>query len=186
MSKNNKSGYDLRARGILALVGMGDVNALKYQLNLGAGAQLDLDAYAFALAGIEDPEGQKILESMKDHEHKQVRDAVKNAFLQLEKWNREKAQGSNSTSSDGDTYVDRHIASQGHLIHKIKAKDSTDRWAYYFVLVQPNLEQIFLQSLESKQSIDLEEYGEIIASCYGESPDEKTKIFLKEKYGFDV
>jgi hypothetical protein len=34
--------------------------------------------------------------------------------------------------------------------------------------------------------MDLEDYGEVIASCYGETPDEKTRAFLKEKYGFDV
>ncbi|HAX86761.1 MAG TPA: hypothetical protein DCY91_10985 [Cyanobacteria bacterium UBA11370] len=186
MAKKNISGYDLHARCLLALVGMGDVNALRDQLNLGKGEQIDLDAYAYTLAGVENLEGKKILENMKEHENNQVRDAVNHALLQLEQWEQEKNQGNSTTSSDGDTYLNRHIASRGHLIHKLKAKDSTGRWAYYFVLIHPSAEQRFLQALNSTESIDLEDYGEVVASCYGESPDEKTRAFLKERYGFDV
>jgi HEAT repeat protein len=186
MLKNSKSVYDLRSHALLALVGMGDVNALKYQLNLGEGEQIDLDAYAYALAGVENFEGQKMLENMKNHENKQVRDAITHALSQLKQWNQSKAQRSSSTPSDSDTYVDRHIARRGHLIHKLKAKDSTGRWAYYFVLIQPNLEQKFMQALESTETLDLEDYGKVVASCYGESPNETIKASLKEKYGFDV
>ena len=32
----------------------------------------------------------------------------------------------------------------------------------------------------------LEDYGKVIASCYGEEPNEETKKLLKDKYGFDV
>jgi hypothetical protein len=34
--------------------------------------------------------------------------------------------------------------------------------------------------------IDLETYGKVIASCYGEEPTQEVKDFLKEKYGFIV
>ena len=34
--------------------------------------------------------------------------------------------------------------------------------------------------------IDLEDFGRVIASNYGEQPTETTRTFLKEKYGFDV
>lgn len=84
------------------------------------------------------------------------------------------------------TFVDQIIAKKGHLIHKLKAKDTTGRWAYYFVLVEAPREQAFLKSIEGDGIIDLEDYGKVIASCYGEEPNQEIKDFLKEKYGFDV
>ncbi len=84
------------------------------------------------------------------------------------------------------SFVDKIIAKKGHLIHKLKAKDSTGRWAYYFVLVEPMQEKAFLSALESNQSIDLEEFGKVVASNYGEEPSEEVRTMLKDKYGFDV
>ncbi len=84
------------------------------------------------------------------------------------------------------SFVDKIVAKKGHLIHKLKAKDSTGRWAYYFVLVEPPKEQAFLSALESDQSIDLEEYGKVIASNYGEEPSDEVRQMLKDKYGFEV
>lgn len=84
------------------------------------------------------------------------------------------------------TFVDQIIAKKGHLIHKLKAKDTTGRWAYYFVLVEAPREQAFLKSIEGDGIIDLEDYGKVIASCYGEEPSQEIKDFLKDKYGFDV
>ena len=84
------------------------------------------------------------------------------------------------------SFVDKLIAQKGHLVHKLKAKDSTGRWAYYFVLVEQAREQAFMDALKSQESIDLEDFGKVIASCYGEEPNEQVKQLLKEKYGFDV
>lgn len=84
------------------------------------------------------------------------------------------------------SYTDKLIARSGHLVHKLKAKDTTGRWAYYFVLVQPAKEPFFLKAIEGDGTIDLEDYGRVIASCYGEEPTQEVKDFLKEKYGFDV
>ena len=84
------------------------------------------------------------------------------------------------------TFVDQIIAKKGHLIHKLKAKDTTGRWAYYFVLVEPPREQAFLKAIEGDGTIDLEDFGKVIASCYGETPNDEIKQYLKEKYGFDV
>ena len=81
---------------------------------------------------------------------------------------------------------DDYIAKRGHLIHKLKAKDTTKRWAYYFVLVLPPDEQAFLKAIEGDGTIDLENYGKLIASCYGEEPNAEVKAFLREKYGFQV
>ena len=71
-------------------------------------------------------------------------------------------------------------------MHKVKAKDSTKRWAYYFILVDCENERRFLNALKFDETIDLEEYGIILASCYGETPNEAVKQFLKEKYNFSV
>lgn len=80
-----------------------------------------------------------------------------------------------------------YIAKRGHLVHKLKARDSTGRWAYYFILVEEELEQAFIKSIElGHEIVDLENYGKVIASCYGEKPSEAIKKMLKEKYGFDV
>ncbi len=84
------------------------------------------------------------------------------------------------------SFVDKLIAKKGHLIHKLKAKDSTGRWAYYFVLVEPPREQAFLDALDSNESIDLEDFGKVIASNYGEEPNGDVKKMLKDKYGFEV
>jgi hypothetical protein len=80
----------------------------------------------------------------------------------------------------------RKISSMGHLIHKIKAKDATGRWAYYFVLVMPERERVFLDVIKDGRNIDLEDYGKVIASCYGETPSQEIKNYLKHTYGFDV
>lgn len=84
------------------------------------------------------------------------------------------------------TPEERRIARNGHLIHKLKAKDSTGRWAYYFVLVSPDMEGAFLGALKSDETIDLENYGKVVASCYGEHPNQDIKDMLFEKFGFDV
>ncbi|GAB6139806.1 hypothetical protein JCM14076_05350 [Methylosoma difficile] len=81
---------------------------------------------------------------------------------------------------------DGYIAKRGNLIHKLKAKDTTGRWAYYFVLVMVNMEQEFLKAIEGDGTLDLEDYGRVVASCYGEKPSDEIKLYLKDKFGFDV
>ncbi len=84
------------------------------------------------------------------------------------------------------SFADQEIARQGRHVHKLKAKDTTGRWAYYFVLVKPHRERHFLQSIEGDGIIDLADYGTVIASCYGEEPTQEIKDYLREKYGFEV
>lgn len=81
-------------------------------------------------------------------------------------------------------YECRAISSLGHHVHKLKAKDTTGRWAYYFILVPPHREPVFLKAIEGNGTIDMEKYGMVIASSYGETPSEAVKNFLQEKYGF--
>lgn len=73
-----------------------------------------------------------------------------------------------------------------HLIHKLKAKDTTGRWAYYFVLVDPPREKDFLRAIAGDGTIDVEDYGKVVASSYDETPNEEVKRLLREKYGFEI
>jgi hypothetical protein len=82
--------------------------------------------------------------------------------------------------------VDQMIARNGQQVHKLKAKDTTGRWAYYFVYVERSKEPAFLAAIKGDGTIDLSDYGRIIASCYGEEPSQEIRDFLTETYGFDV
>lgn len=84
------------------------------------------------------------------------------------------------------SFSDRIIAGKGHLIHKLTAKDATGQWACYFLLVEPARERAFLEALAQKRVSDLEAYGRIIASCYGETPTQAVKTLLHDKYGFEI
>lgn len=89
-------------------------------------------------------------------------------------------------ASPGSAQENQKISRLGHMVHKLKAKDSTGRWAYYFILVEPSRASAFLTAIAGHGMIDMEDYGKVIASCYGEEPNAETKAFLKEKYGFVV
>jgi hypothetical protein len=180
--------HDLWESCILGLIGMGDIGVLRYQLEHGDADRETMNAYAYTLAGLQDTRGHDVLESLKKHEQKKIRDAVENAISKATEWDSQKSKESDKNSSEnGNTFFkDRFIAKQGHLIHKLKAKDSSGRWAYYFVYVRPALEQDFMKALDSNESIDLEDYGKVVASNYGEEPNETTKDFLNKKYGFNA
>ncbi len=81
---------------------------------------------------------------------------------------------------------DLDVSKLGHLVHKLKAKDNTGRWAYYFVLVPRENENRFMSAIDGSGMINLEDHGEVIASCYGEYPSVEVAKFLKNKYGFNV
>lgn len=90
-------------------------------------------------------------------------------------------------SSASPGYFERQLtAARGHQIHKLKAKDTTGRWAYYFVRVNPKRESDFLTAIEGDGTVDLEEYGQVIASCYGEEPTREIRELLFDNYGFRV
>lgn len=87
----------------------------------------------------------------------------------------------------GSGYFEKQlIRVRGHQIHKLKARDTTGAWAYYFVLIKPQGEAAFSAAIEGDGTIDLEDYGEVIASSYGEEPSPEVRDFLKAQYGFDV
>ncbi|WYL92480.1 MAG: hypothetical protein HEQ35_00170 [Gloeotrichia echinulata IR180] len=176
--------YDLPGRCFLALMGIGNLKELQYRLIHSISEQSQINAYAYALAGIANSQGIEVLKSLKNHQKKQVRDAVNDALSRAKEWNANNSNQIRHNSSNSNQ--DRFLARQGNCIHKLKAKDSTGRWAYYFVYIEPSKEKEFMNALESTQNIDLEDYGKVIGSCYGEKPDEKLRNLLKEKYGFEV
>ncbi|MDJ0617298.1 MAG: hypothetical protein QNJ63_11225 [Calothrix sp. MO_192.B10] len=182
--ENDSNKYDLPGRCFLALMGIGNLKELEYRLIHSISEQSQINAYAYALAGIANSQGIEVLKSLKNHQKKQVRDAVNNALSRAKEWS---ANNSNQISPNSyGNNQDRFLARQGHLIHKLKAKDSTGRWAYYFVYIEPSREKAFMNALDSNQSIDLEDYGKVIGSCYGEKPNEQLRNLLKDKYGFEV
>ena len=87
---------------------------------------------------------------------------------------------------DNRPFADREIARRGHHVHKIKAKDSSGRWAYYFILVEPRRVSAFMTAIEGDGMINLEDYGHVIASNYGEEPSDEIREMLKTRYGFNV
>lgn len=78
------------------------------------------------------------------------------------------------------------ISKTPYLIYRVKAKDTTGRWAYYFIHVFEAKERLFIEAIKSKKIFDLEKYGKILASNYGYEPTEKVKTFLKAEYGLEV
>lgn len=78
----------------------------------------------------------------------------------------------------------RLIGARGHLVHQLSATDSNGRRAYYFLLVEPAMEPVFLERIRNPQGdvLNLEDYGIILASCFGERPTEETRRRLREDY----
>ena len=99
---------------------------------------------------------------------------------------RAKVDPSRRSSIAAKDYEHRALRAVGHHIHKLKAKDSTGRWAYYFILVTPHNEQRFLRVVEGDGIVDMDEYGMVIASNFGETPSDEIRRFLSERYGFVI
>ncbi|MCH2546388.1 MAG: hypothetical protein MK052_02095 [Alphaproteobacteria bacterium] len=85
-------------------------------------------------------------------------------------------------------HTQRLIGKRGHLIHKLSATDINGRSAYYFLLVDVEKENAFIERVRNPQGdiLELEDYGTVIASCFGEHPNAETKKFLKTTYDLEV
>ncbi len=81
-------------------------------------------------------------------------------------------------------FVDKVISSQGEYFYKVNATDSTGRRAYYYILIDKPKLKPFL-ALRPDGRYDLADFGQIIASGYGEEPTGDAKKILKSRYGFD-
>jgi hypothetical protein len=86
-AENNTDKYGLRDRCFLALIGMGNVAVLKYQLELAKSEaeRTYISAYAYALAGVASPLGRKVLESMTNHQDKEIYNAAIDALRKFKK-----------------------------------------------------------------------------------------------------
>ncbi len=78
------------------------------------------------------------------------------------------------------------LSRSGHLIHRIRAKDTTGRWACYFVYVPAERETAFLGAIDGDGTIDLEDYGFVVASSYGAEPTPEVAEFLYKEFGFEI
>ena len=99
---------------------------------------------------------------------------------------RGKVDPSRGTAISSKDYERRAISRLGFYINKLKARDATGRPGYYFVLVPPHLEARFNHDIAGAGNIDMNDYGMVIASNFGDAPNAVTKDFLKEVYGFDL
>ena len=67
-------------------------------------------------------------------------------------------------------------------IHFVTGKDSVNGLdACYYLLVDESKVEKFKEDSQS-QTMNLLDYGEIIASCYGKTPNERVRNILKEQY----
>lgn len=77
-----------------------------------------------------------------------------------------------------------HIKKQRPLYYLTSKTDQPqDRSAYYFLLVIPHKERLFKKAIDEKDSLNLTDYGEIVASGWGE-PNEFVKQRMFEQYGW--
>ena len=88
------------------------------------------------------------------------------------------------TKKDKKSFMDHVINSRGDLCYKVSGKDSTGKTAWYFILVDKDKKEAFLKK-KAGDRYNLEDYGKIIVSGYGEEVPDDVKEMLSEKYGFD-
>jgi hypothetical protein len=76
------------------------------------------------------------------------------------------------------------IKNNSDLCYQVMGKDTTGRVAWYFILVDKDKKEEFLEHRQG-DSYDLADYGKIVASGYGEEVPDHVKDMLRNKYGFD-
>ena len=83
------------------------------------------------------------------------------------------------------SFVEQVISSRDSNIYAIKTHMPSGEPAIYYLMVHPGKAGELLKKIKT-ESVDLNNYGEILTSCYGHKPTLEVKNFLKEKYEFDV
>lgn len=92
--------------------------------------------------------------------------------------------GGDSQPVRARNHVDQMIMNSPSQVHILRAMDSTKRWASYLVYVPRVKEVDFLQRLANEDSFDLEDYGVVIASCYGREFNDQVRALVKERFGW--
>lgn len=77
-------------------------------------------------------------------------------------------------------WTDRIQHSRSDLVYLVRGKDEGRR-AWYYVLVDPMKLSLFLKKIEIG-SLNLEDYGEILASGWGNDPPETIKQRITSEY----
>ena len=84
------------------------------------------------------------------------------------------------------SFVDREIARNWHRVEQMTACDSTGRRACYFLYVPPHRKDALIRALDSESMIDLAQFGDVIASNYGDAPSPETRQLIKSRFGINV
>lgn len=83
------------------------------------------------------------------------------------------------------SFVDRLVKSGSIPIHLIRAKDKSGEQAWYYILSSHEKIRV-LAGGGDIGIVNLELYGQIVASGFGSEPTAEAKRMLKEKYQFDA
>jgi hypothetical protein len=87
-------------------------------------------------------------------------------------------------SKTSGSWKDKVIRDNASGCYHVMGKDTTGKTAWYFISVSKNKISKFLRHKQG-DSYDLKDYGEVIASGYGDEVPDDVKSMLKEKYDFD-
>lgn len=79
--------------------------------------------------------------------------------------------------------IDPIKKAQSDLVYLVTGTDR-DKSAWYYVLVDRLKVRMFLQAMKST-SINLDDFGQVIYSAYGEKPPEDITNKVKEEYGIE-
>ena len=83
------------------------------------------------------------------------------------------------------SFVQKYISLQGDSLYAVKCYSKTKKAATYFMIIQDNkLHELKRQNPES--ILTLENYGQIVTSCYGHEITDIVRKELKEKYNFEL
>jgi hypothetical protein len=70
-------------------------------------------------------------------------------------------------------------------IFLVHSKDYTGHRTYYFLHIDPLRQPLFENAMRGTKNIDLEDFGDIIASGYGEASSE-IRAAITRKYGWQA
>jgi len=80
------------------------------------------------------------------------------------------------------SFADRVRRERANNVFLVRGNDSTGRPAWYFLLVDPAKKAAFRKA--AKGQLELNAYGRIIASGYGDDPPDDVRERMKTEYGF--
>lgn len=77
-----------------------------------------------------------------------------------------------------------HAVEPESYVFLYRAKTAKGEDAYLYIAVPKDRMEPFAVAMRTQSSMNFEEYGEILASGYGE-PDDETKAWMEKNYAFD-